>query len=165
MVVTTGIIVVVIVWLGSKIYKWAYDGYDLFEKLNVKFLKPAPFFGTNWKLLARKVTLHQFILDCYNAFPDASIVGLFDQKLPVFMIRDPELVKQVGVKDFDHFVGKYLRLTDKKGDKKCNFFNIIRSSLCYRWKTRAVIWHEFGQLERAEMARHASYTESHLHRQ
>lgn len=106
MVVTTGIIVVALVWLGNKIYKWAYDGYDLFEKIGLKYIKPIPFFGTNWKLFARKVTVRDFVFDAYNQHPDASVIGLFDQKRPVFMIRDPELVKQVGVKDFDYFVGE-----------------------------------------------------------
>lgn len=106
MVVTTGIIVVAIVWICSKIYQWAYKGYDYFEKIGVKYIKPIPFFGTNWKLFARKITVRDFVINAYNEHPNASVVGLFDQKRPVYMIRDPELVKQLGVKDFDYFVGK-----------------------------------------------------------
>lgn len=106
MVVTTGIIVVALVWLGNKIYKWAYDGYDSFEKLGIKYIKPIPFFGTNWKLFARKVTVREFLKDVYYEHPNASIVGLYEQKRPIFMVRDIELVKQMGVKDFDYFVGE-----------------------------------------------------------
>lgn len=106
MVATTGIVVVALVWLATKIYKWAYDGYDKFEKLGIKYIKPVPFFGTNWKLFARKVTMKDFVNEVYNEHPDATVVGLFDQKRPVFMMKDPELVKQIGVKDFDYFVGE-----------------------------------------------------------
>lgn len=31
------------------------------------------------------------------------IIGLFDFRVPFFMIRDPEVIKQLAVKDFDHF--------------------------------------------------------------
>lgn len=32
------------------------------------------------------------------------IIGLFDFRVPFFVIRDPEVIKQLAVKDFDHFV-------------------------------------------------------------
>uniref|UniRef100_A0A336ME61 CSON014165 protein n=1 Tax=Culicoides sonorensis TaxID=179676 RepID=A0A336ME61_CULSO len=114
MLLTTGIIVVALVWICRKIYNWAYEGYDLFEKIGIPHIKPIPFFGTNYKLFSRKVTLRDFCLNCYNAYPGASIVGLFDQKRPVFLITDLELVKQIGVKDFDYFVDHRGVVDEKK---------------------------------------------------
>lgn len=32
-----------------------------------------------------------------------SIYGLFDFRVPQYMIRDPNLYKQIAIKDFDHF--------------------------------------------------------------
>lgn len=31
------------------------------------------------------------------------VFGLFDFRQPFFFVRDPEILKQLGVKDFDHF--------------------------------------------------------------
>ncbi|XP_063695738.1 cytochrome P450 9e2-like [Culicoides brevitarsis] len=131
MVVTTGIIVVAIVWLGNKIYRWIYEGYDLFENLGIKFIKPAPILGSNWRLFFRKTTLRETILNAYNAYPDASIVGLFDMKQPIFMIRDPEIVKQITVKDFDHF-GDHRSVLDEK--KEPLFGNSLVNLKGQKWR-------------------------------
>ncbi|XP_075148981.1 putative cytochrome P450 9f2 isoform X2 [Haematobia irritans] len=32
------------------------------------------------------------------------VYGVFDQRQPLYMIRDPDLVKQIAIKDFEHFV-------------------------------------------------------------
>uniref|UniRef100_T1H0G0 Cytochrome P450 n=1 Tax=Megaselia scalaris TaxID=36166 RepID=T1H0G0_MEGSC len=34
----------------------------------------------------------------------SSIVGLFEMKTPLFMVRHPDLVRQILISDFDHFV-------------------------------------------------------------
>lgn len=33
-----------------------------------------------------------------------SVVGIFQFRLPMLLIRDPALIKRIAVKDFDHFV-------------------------------------------------------------
>lgn len=44
-----------------------------------------------------------------NNYPTKfSVYGAFDMREPVLMIRDPELVKQVTTKDFDHFVNRQI---------------------------------------------------------
>lgn len=40
----------------------------------------------------------------YDGFPDARFAGMYQLSRPVLAIRDPELIKQITVKDFDHFV-------------------------------------------------------------
>lgn len=32
------------------------------------------------------------------------VYGIFEQRTPLLMIRDPELIKQITIKDFDHFI-------------------------------------------------------------
>lgn len=92
--------------IAQYLWKAAYRGFDVFEKQGIPHLKPLPFIGTTWKLLARKVTISDYVRDTFNAFPDSSITGLYDRKTPVYMIKDPEVIKQIGVKDFEHFIGK-----------------------------------------------------------
>lgn len=43
--------------------------------------------------------------ECYGAFPDEKFIGIYDVfGVPAYLIRDPDLVKQVTTTDFDHFV-------------------------------------------------------------
>lgn len=51
------------------------------------------------------------IFNLYPAFPSQiRMYGFFDMSVPVLNVCDPELIKQITVKDFDHFVDhrKYL---------------------------------------------------------
>lgn len=45
-----------------------------------------------------------------------SISGLFDFRTPQYIIRDPDVIKQIAVKDFDHFED-HQSFTDEKVDK------------------------------------------------
>ncbi|XP_026324779.1 probable cytochrome P450 9f2 isoform X2 [Hyposmocoma kahamanoa] len=40
----------------------------------------------------------------YRAFPDEKYVGYIEATTPIIMVRDPELIKNLTVKDFDHFM-------------------------------------------------------------
>nr|QZP43559.1 cytochrome P450 monooxygenase CYP9G52 [Ephestia elutella] len=44
------------------------------------------------------------INDLYKAYPDERYVGFIEYTKPSIIVRDPELIKQITVKDFDHFV-------------------------------------------------------------
>lgn len=53
---------------------------------------------------------------------DFRIIGLFDFRSPLFLIRDPEMIKQIAVKDFDNFVDHRMFLDE-------NSTNIFSKSL------------------------------------
>lgn len=40
---------------------------------------------------------------CSQFSPFDSIFGMFDFRAPTYYVRDPAVIKQLGVKDFDHF--------------------------------------------------------------
>ncbi|GLV34626.1 Cytochrome P450 9f2 [Carabus blaptoides fortunei] len=42
--------------------------------------------------------------DYYKQFPDAKYIGIHQFSTPLLMLRDPELIKRVTVKDFDSFM-------------------------------------------------------------
>lgn len=54
--------------------------------------------------MAKKEHLYEFTKRIYNAFPDEKAVGLFEMRSPVVLIRDPQLLKYLTVKVFDHFM-------------------------------------------------------------
>lgn len=104
---TFGLIISILILAGYYLYKAAYNGYDIFEKKGVLTLPVSPFVGSFGPIYRRKVTLSEFVQNVYNAAKDAKIIGLYDRKFPIYFIRDPELIKQIAIKDFDYFVGRY----------------------------------------------------------
>ncbi|CAL1686481.1 unnamed protein product [Lasius platythorax] len=56
-----------------------------------------------WKLLLRRLSLDEASFFIHNYFPDAKYYGTVDMGTPVVFLRDPELIRDVLVKEFDHF--------------------------------------------------------------
>ncbi|XP_017776436.1 PREDICTED: cytochrome P450 9e2-like [Nicrophorus vespilloides] len=56
-----------------------------------------------FKVIYMKKPFAEFIQDSYNEFPNSRYSGGFQFYRPVLVLRDSELIKQITVKDFDHF--------------------------------------------------------------
>lgn len=50
----------------------------------------------------------------YNTFPDESVIGTYELGGgPIYMIKDLEMIKQIAIKDFDHFANHRFEITDE----------------------------------------------------
>nr|XP_019557464.2 probable cytochrome P450 9f2 isoform X2 [Aedes albopictus]XP_029731421.1 probable cytochrome P450 9f2 isoform X2 [Aedes albopictus] len=78
--------------------------YQFFAERGIPYAKPTFLLGNGASVLLKKEDLLKNVQRTYNAFPNAKIMGMFDFIKPIMMIRDPDAIKQIGVKDFDHFV-------------------------------------------------------------
>ncbi|CAH1376298.1 unnamed protein product [Tenebrio molitor] len=61
-------------------------------------------FGDSWKVVVRKQSFAEMVQEVYNKFPNCRYSGIYQFFAPTLLIRDPDLIKQITVKDFDHFV-------------------------------------------------------------
>ncbi|XP_059051536.1 probable cytochrome P450 9f2 [Achroia grisella] len=75
-----------------------------FKERDVKFLPGVPMFGNMYQSTVGKKHYLEDLAAVYTAFPDEKYVGLIEGGSPIIIIRDPELIKTITVKDFDHFV-------------------------------------------------------------
>ncbi|XP_011705724.1 PREDICTED: cytochrome P450 9e2-like, partial [Wasmannia auropunctata] len=57
---------------------------------------------TTWKLFLG-YTFSDYYQYLYDYFPDAKYVGIMDLLSPAVLLRDPELIRDVLVKNFEHF--------------------------------------------------------------
>ncbi|XP_012523593.1 cytochrome P450 9e2 [Monomorium pharaonis] len=58
---------------------------------------------TAWKFLFGRISFAEYYQYIYNYFPDAKCVGMMEFATPVVLLRDPELIRDIMVKDFEHF--------------------------------------------------------------
>ena len=86
--------------------------HDHFSKRNVPSLKPIPFFGNMAPLLFQKQSFPNFLSDIYNRLKGHKCGGMYHLMSPVLLIRDPELIKMVTVKDFEHFLDHQLSVSE-----------------------------------------------------
>ncbi|XP_037954925.1 cytochrome P450 9b2-like [Teleopsis dalmanni] len=87
-------------WL---IYKWLTIRDDEFKKRNIPYEKPYPVLGNFGNVVMNKKSATKTIVEFYKRNKMHKIVGFFNFRNPVFFINEPELIKKITVKDFDHF--------------------------------------------------------------
>jgi len=85
-------------------YRFITRNNDYFKKRNVPYIKPTLLFGNTLRVFMRKVSVHDSVIELYSQLDGHKIGGIFQLMQPVYLVRDPELIKHVTVKDFEHFV-------------------------------------------------------------
>lgn len=80
---------------------WKYWWY--FSDRNVKFIRGLPIVGSMYKFFFGIEPIAESVAFLYGKHPDDDIVGIYELTLPVFLIRDPEIIKKLTIQEFDHF--------------------------------------------------------------
>ena len=86
----------VLVFFYSRVNFWAKKGIP-----HLAFL---PLLGNNLSIFLGQKSGYDFISGVYNSFPNARYLGIMDFNTPVAVLRDPELIKEICVKNFDNFL-------------------------------------------------------------
>ncbi|XP_001649100.3 cytochrome P450 9e2 [Aedes aegypti] len=86
------------------IYRWLTGDHDYFHHKPIPSMAVRPIMGSTGPLLLKQCTFPEFIQSSYKKFAGARVFGLFDTNIPMYVICDPDLIKRIGVADFDHFM-------------------------------------------------------------
>ena len=82
-------------------YRW--KKLKIFENTEIPHMPPLPFFGNMAPVFFRKISMGSFVKNFYNKYSNAKYFGVYDFMNPVIVIRDLELIKSIGVKNFESF--------------------------------------------------------------
>uniref|UniRef100_A0A182NEN9 Uncharacterized protein n=1 Tax=Anopheles dirus TaxID=7168 RepID=A0A182NEN9_9DIPT len=85
------------------LYRWSVATYDYFERRNIPYVKPVPFFGQVWSFFTQEKHAVDVASEGYHLFPNTRISGVFTLRTPAYLVHDPALYKQMAIRDFDHF--------------------------------------------------------------
>lgn len=92
---------------GICLYQFVIRDWCYFSDRNVKFLREWPGVKIFWQAFFATDQLKSIpamLCDTYMAFPHERLFGIFEfGGNPVYFLRDPELIKQIAIKDSDHF--------------------------------------------------------------
>nr|CAD7428343.1 unnamed protein product [Timema monikensis] len=78
--------------------------YDYFSKRNIPYSRPVPFLGSMAPQLFGRKSNADVVWELYKKYKGHRLSGFFQFNKPITFINDPELIKMIAVKDFDHFV-------------------------------------------------------------
>ncbi|EAA43283.1 AGAP012295-PA [Anopheles gambiae str. PEST] len=117
------------------LYVYLTHNNDFFKKYPIPCLPVEPLFGSSRQFLLKKISFSEFVRSNYERFPNAKMYGMFEMFTPMFVIRDPELIKQITVKDFDHFINhRPLMKADNSSNSTAMFSKILFNLTGQRWR-------------------------------
>nr|AKQ00288.1 cytochrome P450 CYP6HM1 [Apolygus lucorum] len=95
-VLEIGLLAAALVYLYTKLY----SPFNFWKKLGVPFVKPSyPIIGETSFLFKPMEDLGR---SWYDTFPNEKFYGTFQLWKPVLIVRDPELMENIMIKDFSH---------------------------------------------------------------
>ncbi|XP_053683464.1 probable cytochrome P450 9f2 [Sabethes cyaneus] len=121
-VTAIGVIIMVLFHYASKKYQY-------FLSKPIPCVKPTFFFGSTGPIMFRRRDVTSHIRMLYNTFPEFKVVGFYDFMKPIFMLRDPEVIKKIGVKDFDYFMDHTPTMTAGSLDDQATNDSLFGNSL------------------------------------
>nr|AZR39440.1 cytochrome P450 [Agasicles hygrophila] len=113
------------------LYKYLTRNFDHWKKQNVYYVKPVLFFGNFLKTFTFKKSFMEVLSELYDS-TKAPYFGIFVFDSPGLVIRSPEIVKTILLKDFTYFRERSFASPDHNG----LFSNFLLFSRYGKWKER-----------------------------
>jgi len=108
---------------------------NFWQKLGIPYVKPTPFVGNIKNCVLLKTTIGEQLQKIYNEHSDKPYVGIFSFSKPSLSIRDPELVKNIMVKDFQNFMDPIVLFNEKLDPLIGNSLPVLKGQIWLHLRT------------------------------
>lgn len=88
------------------LYWYFTKTYDYWKKMGIHYKEPTILFGNIKDRLLFRKSFHENQRDIHMSFKGHKFAGYFESRRPILIVRDPELIKHILVRDFQHFVDR-----------------------------------------------------------
>lgn len=116
MILFTALFVVAYLYMTRKFNYW--------KKRGVVEVTPLPFIGNFKECITMEKSAGEFLREMYERHKDAPYVGFYIFDKPFLLVRDPELIRNILVKDFNYFPDRHARADDADRLGYANLFLI-----------------------------------------
>lgn len=97
--------------------------YSYWPRRGVPYFKPTFPFGNFGKILKQKLSLSEIIDELYRR-TTVPFIGVYGAFRPMLMIRDPDLIRTILIKDFQYFVDRGFYHDEKADPLSAHLFSI-----------------------------------------
>jgi len=138
-IIVTAIVILLALW-----YYNCTKNYGIFEAKGI--VEPPKYFpvgtySSGWKILFKKTNVFQALDELYFKYSNERYLGIYGFGRPVLVINQLDDVKNILIKDFEHFVDRR-NVDNMMGDEKNEANRIIANMLLMlkgeKWKVRSL---------------------------
>ncbi|KAK0183124.1 hypothetical protein PV327_001194 [Microctonus hyperodae] len=98
--------IIIISLLITIVYTYLTAKFNFWKDLGVPYKEPTIIVGNFADLLLFRKSQCEGIQEMYNWFKNERYFGVYRVRSPIFITRDPNLVKNICVKDFNYFLNR-----------------------------------------------------------
>lgn len=98
--------------LVTVFYIYFTRNFNYWEKLGISHEKPVPFFGSFKEVALFRTSIGEYMRDVYNK-TTGPYLGIFAFDQPYLVLKDPDVIKAILVKDFNSFSDRAIVSNEK----------------------------------------------------
>ncbi|XP_065207348.1 probable cytochrome P450 6a13 [Planococcus citri] len=124
---------IVLISIATVLYLFFYlkKCYEFFDRYNIPYTKPNWIFGNMTGAVFMKKRVFMAYADLYRQLDGYKFAGFFTMQKPSVLIRDPELIKDVLIKEFGSFQDRGITVNEEVEPITNHLFSIRGEE----WKT------------------------------
>ena len=126
--------IIIATFLG--LYLYFTRNFTFWQKLGIPYVKPTPFVGNLKDCVLMKTTIGEQLQRMYNEHSDKPYVGIFSFDKHSLLIRDPEMVKNILVKDFQTFTDRIALFDETLDPLFANMLLLLKGQLWRHLRTK-----------------------------
>lgn len=96
-------IILTTIAISLGIYHFILSKMTYFKEKDIPHVPPLPIFGNMAPYIFRRKPMQILLEEFYSKFSDLKYFGFYDFMSPIIIIRDPELIHSISIKNFNHF--------------------------------------------------------------
>ncbi|KAF2903347.1 hypothetical protein ILUMI_02843 [Ignelater luminosus] len=96
-------LIIFIIALAILFYYTGIKPTKYWKDRGIPCIEPWPYVGNFAEIVFKTRAAQHVVDDVYCAFPERRYCGVYNFNIPALMLRDPELIKKIMVKEFDTF--------------------------------------------------------------
>lgn len=108
------------------LYKFLNRNFDYWKRRGVPYLKPRILFGNYYDIMMFKKPIGHKLAEMYNEIA-GPYFGMWVFNQPHFVVKSPELVKQILVKDFKYFQDRTIAANETADALSASMLFVIKS--------------------------------------
>lgn len=114
-----GIVVVIFAF-----YYYLISNFDFWKSRGICGPQPIALFGTVKDVMLARKAMCDYLMEIYNMYKDEPMIGIFVRRTPVLIVKDPDLIKDILIKDFPSFAERGFTTHEKVRSLCYPIFNI-----------------------------------------